>query len=100
MEVIGGEIQELRSCNELNGHEELPRLPPVRLCSLDKIIDNSKDGGSATENSTRSFESAAFRSLGSTPEGNLGWNAFIDVLVVQDMSASGTNVNFNKRLSI
>lgn len=69
--------------------EELPRLPPVRLHFMDKSTDNFKDGGSAAGNSTRSLESAAFRSIGSTPEGSFGWGTFMDVPFGQDVSSSG-----------
>lgn len=71
--------------------ETLPRLPPVRIHSVDKNMDSYKEGGSAAENenSTRSFDSAAYKSMASTPEGPLGWGVLADGLMGQDMSILG-----------
>lgn len=52
-------------------------------------MDLYKEGGftAENENSTRSFESGAFRSIASTPEDGLGW--LTEGLSGQDMSALG-----------
>ncbi|MCO5548230.1 hypothetical protein L7F22_001687 [Adiantum nelumboides] len=82
--------QEL-TANGLSVPETLPRLPPVRIHSVDKNMDTLKEGGTTAENenSTRSFDSAAFKSMASTPEGPLGWEVLADGLMGQDMSALG-----------
>ncbi|KAI5066126.1 hypothetical protein GOP47_0018750 [Adiantum capillus-veneris] len=79
------------TANGLSLPETLPRLPPVRIHSVDKNMDTLKEGGSTAENenSTRSFESAAFKSMASTPEGPLGWGVLTDGLMGQDMSTLG-----------
>eukprot|EP00250_Pteridium_aquilinum_P015096 c22375_g1_i1 orf=623-4615(+) len=65
-----------------NGPEMLPRLPPVRIHSVDQNLDLFKEGGSAAENENST-------SMASTPEGALGWGMTADGFMSQDMSALG-----------
>ncbi|KAH7429877.1 hypothetical protein KP509_09G069600 [Ceratopteris richardii] len=71
------------SANGPNASEIFPRLPPVRIHSVDKNMDLFKEGGPVLENENST------RSVTSTSEGALGWGVLADGLVGQDIIASG-----------
>eukprot|EP00250_Pteridium_aquilinum_P015098 c22375_g2_i1 orf=562-4569(+) len=81
--------------NSISFHEsgELPRLPPVRLHSIDKNMDIFKKDGLYTdnENATRSHELKALESVGGvTEDDKSGWGTVLDCPVGQELPTSGS----------
>lgn len=93
-------LEEAKECTDERRHEDFPRLPPVRVRSIDNNLNILKE-----TSRSRSFESGANNghqgtpNTGAEPSFNLG--SFLDIPVGQAIALSGAKLqNGSSRLSV